>query len=250
LNYLLDLNQRNTTLQFGVAHNFDRLTAGLFLGPETERKESTDVLLGITQVLTPTTLANATLTLGTASGYLSDPYKGFRFTGYPDPNVLLPERRPGHRTKQIVSSSLHQFIEPLRGSAELTYRFYHDSFGLWAHTVTLEWFQKLGRRVTVAPLVRYYEQSAADFYRLSFDADPSDPDNPNNGLIPQHYSSDYRLTRLRSLTYGLGVTAHLRRWLWLDAAYKRYDLRGLDGRTDSSNFPRANIWTIGLRLNY
>src|SRR5436190_9962422 len=105
-----------------------------------EKKNATDFLAGLTQVLTPATLFNATLTLGTADGYLSDPYKGFRFTGYPDPNALFPERRPGHRTKQIFSMSLNQSIESLNASPELTYRFYHDSFGIFAYTATIEWF--------------------------------------------------------------------------------------------------------------
>lgn len=250
LNYLMDFNQRNTTLQLGVAHNFDRLTAGIYLGPEPQDKDSTDFLVGLTQVLAPGTLFNATLTLGTADGYLSDPYKGFRFTGYPDPNALFPERRPGHRTKQILSMSLNQSIEPLNASPEFTYRFYHDSFGIFAHSATVEWFQKFGRHVVIAPLFRYYEQSAADFYRLSFDADPSDPDNPNNAFVPQFYSSDYRLSRLRTLTYGVSATVRVRKWLALDAAYKRYEMRGLDGATAASNYPRANIWTVGLRLSY
>jgi hypothetical protein len=250
LNYLVDFNQRNTTLQLGVAHNFDRITDGIYIPPGTLAKDSTDFLIGFTQVLTPKTLFNATLTLGTADGYLSDPYKGFRFSGYPDPDALFPEKRPGHRTKQIFSVSLSQFIERLNGSPELTYRFYHDSFGLFAHTATVEWFQKFGKQVVVAPLFRYYEQAAADFYRLSFDADPSDPDNPNNALVPQFYSSDYRLSKLRTLTYGVSTTVRVRKWLALDAAYKRYEMLGLDGATAASNYPKANIWTVGLRLNY
>jgi hypothetical protein len=36
----------------------------------------------------------------------------------------------------------------------------------------------------------------------------------------------------------------------LDAAYKRYEMRGLDGRTAASNYPKANVWTLGLRLDY
>jgi hypothetical protein len=250
LNYLVDFNQRNTTLQLGVAQNFDRLTAGIYLGPDTEDKLSTDFLIGLTQVLTPRTLFNAALTVGTAEGYLSDPYKGFRFTGYPDPDALFPEKRPGYRTKQIVSLSLNHFFESLNGSPELLYRFYHDSFGIFAHTATLEWFQKLGRHIVLAPLFRFYEQSAADFYRLSFDADPSDPGNANNALIPRYYSSDYRLSKLRTLTYGLRTTVRVRSWLSLDAAYKRYEMRGLDGRTAASNYPKANVWTLGLRLDY
>jgi hypothetical protein len=247
LNYLVDFNQRNTTLNLAVAHNFDRV-GGFHLGNEREDKDATDFLIGLTQVLTPTTLFNATLTLGTASGYLSDPYKGFRFTGYPDPNALFPEKRPGHRTKQIVSTTLTQFVEPLDAGAELTYRFYHDSFALAGHTVTLEWFQSIGRYLTVAPLIRYYHQADAYFYRLSFDADPSDPYNPSP--IPQFYSADYRLSTFRSLTCGVSLTLKLGWQLYFDAAYKRYDMRGLDGATPQSSYATANVYTAGLRLHF
>lgn len=249
LNYQFDFNERNTTLNFGVAHNFDRQITGLFVA-RPRRKDTTDFLLGLSQVFTPTTLANVTLTLGTANGYLSDPYKGFRFRGYPVESVLFPERRPGHRTKQILSMSLNQFVEPANGSAELTYRFYHDSFGVFGHTATMEWFQNVGRHLVVAPLIRYYEQSAADFYLLSFDADPSDRDNPDNALVPEHYSSDYRLSRLRTLTYGVSATVKIRRWLFFDAAYNRYEMAGLDGVTSASAYSKANIYTAGLRLRF
>jgi hypothetical protein len=248
LNYLVDFNQRNTTLHLGAAHNFDRV-GGFYLGTDREKKEVTDFLVGLIQVLTPTTLFNATLTLGAASGYLSDPYKGFRFTGYPDPNALFPENRPGHRTKQIVSTTLTQLVEPLNGSAELTYRFYHDSHELIGHTVTLEWFQSIGRHLTIAPLVRYYHQSDAYFYRLSFDADPSDPYAPSTA-IPQFYSMDYRLSTFRSLTYGIGLTLKLGWQFLFDAAYKRYDMRGLDGATPQSSYAQANVYTAGLRLHF
>lgn len=247
LNYAVDFNQRNTTLAFGVAHNFDRLTRGIFL-PRPQTKESTDLLAGLTQVLTPTTLLNITLSLGAASGYLSDPYKGFQFLEYPDPNALFPEKRPRHRTKQIVSAGLNQFCEPVRGSAELTYRFYHDSFGLVGHTASVEWFQSVGKHIILAPIFRYYQQSAADFYLLGFPADPSDSENPNNSLIPQFYSADYRLSALRTLTYGVTATIKFRNRIFVDLAYKRYDMSGLDGRTAASNYPKANIYTAGLRI--
>jgi hypothetical protein len=248
LNYLLDFNRRNSTLNLGVAHNFDRLT-GFRLGNQWENKNVTDFLAGLTQVLTPTTLFNVTLTLGTASGYLSDPYKGFRFTGYPDPEALFPEKRPGHRTKQILSGTLTQFVEPLNGSAELTYRFYHDSHEILGHTVTLEWFQSIGQHLTIAPLIRYYHQSEAYFYRLSFDADPASP-YPPPVPIPQFYSADYRLSTFRSLTYGVGLTLKLGQRFFFDTAYKRYDMCGLDGVTPQSSYATANIYTIGVRVHF
>ena len=193
---------------------------------------------------------NATLTIGTASGYLADPYKGFRFTGYPDPDALFPEKRPGHRTKQIISSTLTQFIEPLNGTAELTYRFYHDSQELNGHTVTLEWMQSIWKRVTVAPLFRYYQQSEAYYYRLSFDADPSDTENPPVIPVPQFYSADYRLSAFRSVTYGIGVSLRLGERCFADAAYKRYVMTGMDGMTPRSSYATANVYTVGLRLQF
>ena len=249
VNDVVQFNRRNTTLNLGVSHNFDRV-GGFRLGNRVENKNVTDFLAGVTQVLTPSTLFNVTLTLGTASGYLSDPYKGFRFTGYPDPDALFPEKRPGHRTKQIVSSSLTQFVEPLNGSVELTYRFYHDSHGLFGHTATLEWFQSIGKRVVVAPLFRFYQQSEADFYRLSFDADPSDTENPPVVPIPQFYSADYRLSAFRSLTCGLGVTVKLGEQCFLDGAYKYYAMSGVDGTTPRSSYPKAHVYTVGLRLQF
>ena len=249
LNYVLDLNRRNTSLNLGVSHNFDSAIRGRYL-VHSQSRDSTDFLAGLTQVLTPHTLWNATLTLGTASGYLSDPYKGFLFTDYGDLNSLFPERRPGHRTKQIVSTTLAEFIEPLDASVETTYRFYHDSFGLVGHTVTVEWLQNIGRRVVVAPLLRYYAQSAADFYQLSSQGDPSDVNQPNNVFIPQFYSSDYRLSHLSTLTYGVTVMARVWKRLWMDAAFKRYEMRGLDRRTAQDNYPKANIFTAGIRYRF
>ena len=249
LNYVLDLNRRNTSLNFGVSHNFDSAILGKYLH-HPESRDSTDFLVGLTQVLTPQTLWNVTLTLGTASGYLSDPYKGFYFTDYADPNSLFPERRPGHRTKQILSTTLTQFIEPLDASVEMTYRFYHDSFGIEGHTVSIEWLQNLGRRVVVTPLVRYYQQSEADFYRLSSIGDPADLGQVNNAFIPQFYSSDYRLSQLHTVTYGVSVVARLSKRLWIDAAFKRYEMRGLDAATSENNYPKANILTAGLRYRF
>ncbi len=247
LSHQIDLNKRNTTLIFSLAHSRDNV-GGFHLGHHRKRKDATDLLLGITQVLSPTTLVNATLSLGTADGYLSDPYKGFRFTRYPDPNALFPEKRPGHRTKQIVSTTLTQFVEPVEGSAELTYRFYHDSHELIGHTITLEWFQSVGRHLIVAPLLRYYRQSEAAFYRRSFDADPSDTENPSAVPIPQFYSADYRLSALQSWTFGLGATVKIGQHLRIDAAYKRYEVRGLDHQTPQDSYARAHVLTAGLRL--
>lgn len=68
--------------------------------------------------------------------------------------------------------------------------------------------------------------------------------------IPQFYSADYRLSAFRSLTYGVGLTVKLGRQFFLDTAYKRYEMRGLDGSTPQSSYAQANIYTAGLRFHF
>ena len=247
LNYLVNLHRRNTTLNLAAARTFDDVWGGR-LHNRKQHKDLAEGLLGLSQVLTPSTLANVTLTIGTASGYLSDPYKGFRFLRYPDPKALFDDHRPGHRTKQIFSATVEHFFEPIDATGEFSYRFYHDSHEIFGHTATLEWFQKLGSHIVVAPVIRYYRQSAAYFYYVSFDADPSDTENPNQPRIPNFFSSDYRLSAFESWTYGVTATVTIRKNLALDFAYKRYEMLGLTRQTPASNYPKANVYTVGLRL--
>jgi len=248
LNHTLDFNQKNTTLAFGLAHDFDTIEPSFWT--ESKDKGNTDVLLGLTQLLGPGTLLFANLTVGAADGYLADPYRGFRFDDYPDPTALFPEKRPGYKNKQVLYLGLTQHVDPLNASVEASYRFYHDSFGILSHTVSLEWFQKVGSHLIVAPVFRYYHQTAAGFYAVQLPGDPTiPPDDPFfTTPTPDYYSADYRLSRMDTFTYGLSATVIIKKHLYLDAAYKRYDLRGLDGVTSASAYPDANVFTIGARL--
>jgi len=245
----LTLNEKNTTLSLGVAHNFDSVQPTFWA--EARSKDSTDVLLGVTQLLGPRTLLTANVGVGTDSGYLSDPYRGFRFEDYPDPNALFPENRPDTRTKEVFLVSLNHHVDAVDGSLEATYRFYHDSFEVFSQTATLEWFQRFGKHVVVAPMVRYYYQSAADFYATQLPGDPTiPPDDPffSGIYTPQYYSADYRLSQMQTWTYGLNLTVMVAGRVYLDAAYHRYDMRGLDGVTSQSAYPDANVYTLGLRV--
>lgn len=243
LNDAIEFNQKNTTLRLGVAHAFDRIHPSLF--PASQDKDSTDVLIGISQLLSPRTVLTADFTFGVAHGYLGDPYRVVRFDGWLPTVFNFPEVRPDHREREVLLLTLTQFITPVNASIEGSYRFHHDSFGISSHTLSVTWHQKLGSRVVVSPLFRFYEQSAADFYVTSVPGMfPGDGDPAR----PQYYSSDFRLSHLYTLTYGVTVTARVADWLSLDAGYQRYDMHGLDSQTSPSAYPKANIVTIGFRL--
>jgi len=248
LNHTVDFNDKNTTLALGLAFTHDTIMPDFWFG-DKEYKNGGDFLVGLTQLLGPKTFVTANLTFGTAHGYLADPYKGFRFTGYPDPTTLFPENRPDHRTKQIGFFSLTHFVTPLKGSAELSYRLYHDSYGILSHTVAVSWFQKLGKHVVISPLFRFMDQSEADFYAVQRPGDPQlPPGDPFFVPIPKYYSADYRLSALQTFTYGISVTFKIKERVSLDLSYQRYDMLGKDSITSASAYPKANTISGGVRV--
>lgn len=252
LTHAIDLNEKNTTLSFGLAYTYDEISPKFWNG-DNEFKNSADFLIGLSQLLGPKTVFAVNFTYGTSHGYLSDPYKVFRFSGYPLESVTFPEKRPGYRDKQIGFMSLTHFFAPLDGSAELTYRLYHDSYGIVSHAVGAGWFQKLGRHILVSPLFRFMDQSAADFYAVQLPGDPTvSPDDPFSPHIPipDAYSADYRLSHLQTFAYGLNVSVMLKAHLTFDVGYRRYEMYGKDHQTSPSAYPKANIFSAGLRLRF
>jgi hypothetical protein len=264
--YSLELNQKNTVLSIGGSHDFDRVIAskGSYL-VKSRDKDKTDVLVGLSQLLGPETVLTANLTLSYSEGFLADPYKGVNFfINYADPSFdppqgsLVADRRPAHRFDQIAHVGLTHFVKRLNAGVEGSYRFYHNEYGVFSHTVSLSWLQKLGANIVLSPVFRFHHQSAADFYNAQFTGDPSFPNGidwdaagfPGVGVAPAfpgNYSADYRLSRLNSFTYGLGITWKIKDRISLDAAYKRYVMEGLDGVTSQSAYPSANVFTVGLR---
>ncbi|MGZ4964875.1 MAG: DUF3570 domain-containing protein [Limisphaerales bacterium] len=239
-NDAFNFNNKNTTLNFGWSGNFDIVRDENLVW---EHKSTHDFLVGVTQLLTPKSYVTANLTFGTETGYLSDPYRGVMtatnfFQDNPSDAALLPEKRPRHRTREIIYLGYNQFVDSLNGGAEVSYRFFHDSWQINAHTIDLRWNQKVGKRLVLSPMFRYYYQTVASFYYVLV---------PDFNDLPSAYSSDYRLSELNTFSLGLRATYRIHKHLSLDAGYMRYVMRGLDAVTSQSAYPAANVFTVGLR---
>ena len=222
-----EFNQQSTILQFGTAAAFDELELlprGLW-----DEKESYEWLVGLTQVIDKYTTLTANVALIHETGFLSDPYKVSEVGG-----VIVSERRPGDRNSRVAYLALNRFFEPLNGAAEVSYRFYDDSFGIDSHTTSLIWRQKLGSKLTLSPLFRYYTQSAADFYAVRFVGDP------------EVFSSDYRLSKFDAVSFGGELRYDLQDDLALNFRYERYHQEGRDGVTWQDAYASANMFTVGL----
>ncbi len=250
LNTLTDFNQKNTTLLIGFAQADDDVTARVLGTART--KKSKDIILGITQLLSPRATLTVNLTRGDIDGYQSDPYKVIQKNTEVVPGFFLPltyaENRPEDRRKWILFASTNLAFPDFNGSIEASYRGFHDSWGTDSHTFSVEWFQSMGRGVTLRPIVRFYRQSAADFYRLSLDGSSIVPGPSAQGHAP-YFSADYRLSKMDTWTAGLkAVWSVIPGTLMVDAAYERYSMEGRDGVTSDSAYADADVFTAGLQF--
>jgi hypothetical protein len=217
-----DFNKRNTTVSAGLAWSQDDidpvggapvpLSAMLDVGDlsnkrSTDSKDVLDVLLGVTQVLSRSTVARLNYSYSQSSGYLNDPYKilsvvdpvtGDTIARIPPPGTLGPtgtyiyESRPDSRAKHSLYAEVkHAFAVPV---LHASYRFMTDDWGIDSHTGELRVRWPLGDASYLEPLVRYYLQSAADFYRASL---------VQGRPLPENASADFRLGEFDAVTVGL-----------------------------------------------
>jgi len=225
--YLQDFNSRNTTLSAGLAFNNDTITPvggiPIPLSPmrepgETNRlggddtKTVTEMILGITQVISRKTLVQLNYSLGISDGYLTDPYKIVTVvdpvTGEPttlglanvnaDALPYVYEKRPDSRQ---INSLFFRIVHHLtRDVINFSYRYFWDDWGITSNTFDLKYRYEIGRGY-LQPHVRYYLQDKADFYRHNL-VQGTDVDANGNVLLDT-VSSDYRLADLTTTTLGL-----------------------------------------------
>ncbi|MBS0662516.1 MAG: DUF3570 domain-containing protein [Verrucomicrobia bacterium] len=258
LNTVTDFNEKNTSLLMGYGRTDDRINEEKLGWTVKRPKTGDDFLLGVIQLLDANTSVTANVSVGLSRGFMSDPYKIVSTTRLDlDPGFYytVPENRPRRKDKVSLFAGLNHSFERVHGAIDASYRYYHDTFGINSHTVTLLWLQKLGDHVVLQPSIRYYRQSAADFYYFDLDragiVTTYEPvlGETGTGQAP-FYSSDYRLSYMQSLDLGLKMVWTVRPWLALDAAYNRYSARGLDHVTPQDAFCRANTITLGVKFTY
>ncbi len=165
-------------------------------------------------------------------------------------SVTLPEQRPDSRFRQVGYLEGTRFIEKLNGAVNASYRFHHDDWEVTAHTISLEWRQKVGNWLTLSPLVRYHYQTAPDFYMTTVPGVPPEVVDffPGAAVTPPYYSSDYRLSELQTFTFGFNATVLLWEHARIELGYKRYIMEGLDEITSPAQYPSANVFSAGLSL--
>ncbi|MCA6064994.1 DUF3570 domain-containing protein [Thalassolituus marinus] len=194
----LELFNKHTTLNGSLSMSLDELSpTDADISADRSRadgrgKRSVSLYEGITQIIDKNRVIQVGLGYTRLSGYLSDPYR-------------WEDRRPGQRDQLTVTAQYRQFM-PLWGGAAIhgDYRYYSDNWGIRSHTLTARWAQNLNMApfsFQLTPMLRYYRQTAAEFYSLEF-SPPQD----------QYNSSDYRLSSYGAFAYGLESRARYYNW--------------------------------------
>lgn len=216
-------NQKNTTVTVGSALASDTveptggIPVGLALmpvwgsasfaadfdathGAAESDKSVTDLLFGITQVINRRTLMQFNYSISTSNGYLTDPYKIISvLDGTGAVQAYIYEQRPESRQKQALFWQTK--YQRKNGSIiDASYRYMLDDWGINSHTVDLKYRFELGEAGNyLEPQVRFYTQSAADFYQPYVTVEQY-----NAG--PDALSADYRLGAMNTLTLGVRYT--------------------------------------------
>jgi hypothetical protein len=186
-------NNDLTTVSAGLSYSSDKVfptDAALFNRVEEDDKQSSSLFVSVSQIINQVSSFQSALSFTEQSGFLSDPYK-------------LRDFRPDDKTQIAWSNSYRRFFVSANAALHVNYRYYHDDFGISSHTSDLSWHQNLGRTFQIVPTLRYYNQSAAEFF-----TNVDDFLNP----ISEYQSSDYRLSAFGAVSGGFSVIADMNSW--------------------------------------
>lgn len=163
------------------------------VGPQyikTDKRRSFDLSFTYTQVLNRRAQAQVMLDMVYQRGLLSTPFHTVFLTDSTRTLEVLPE----DRFKLPIGFRLNYFVTDfmiLRGY----YRFYWDSWGLLANTISLEVPLKIPGPFTVYPFYRFHTQQGADYFRPYM----------QHSTESIYHTSDYDLSSLHSHKYGMGI---------------------------------------------
>ena len=202
-----DFFAHNLTLNFGASGEFDRINPiggvpvpfALSTGARTGRNESRNGVgaqFGATAVLSRNWLLRANLNYDRSSGYQTDPYKILSVVnGNGTVARSLQENRPEQRSRaSLYVESRTAFRDD--DALSLSYRRMRDDWGIHSDTFEARYHLALSDRLYVEPNIRWYQQSAADFYHVMLHS---------GAAVPQYASADYRLAAFSAPSVGVKV---------------------------------------------
>jgi hypothetical protein len=153
-----------TTVSFGFSQGWDEVRKR----DDNAFNETVDrrsYRFGLQQIVTPRLMAGLNYEVITDEGFLNNPYRSVRYLDDSSARgfSFQPELYPQTRTSNSVSLNARYYL-PYRASLHGEYRYFTDTWGIDANTVSLGYTHPWGKRWILEAGYRWYDQSSADFY--------------------------------------------------------------------------------------
>jgi hypothetical protein len=183
--------------------------------------ESKSYSVSLSQIITKNMILSGQFEVITDEGFLRSPYRSVRFFIGTDAQGQQSEEYPNTRSSNAASIRAKYFL-PWRAALDGMYRFYTDTWGIVGHTGELGYVHPLDRKFIGGDWifegrVRYYRQTAADFYADIFP----------RADFSNFMARDKELATYNAITAGVGATYEfkLERFPWLNKGQinLRYD---------------------------
>jgi hypothetical protein len=230
--YNFDFNKRNTNAAFGFSYGWDTIRP---LGQDTVRTmKRYHINAAFTQLLSPSTIARIGFDGACIQGFQSNPYRTV-FSG----GEIVYENHPEDRKRAALFAKLNHYFTS-KTTINVEYRYYRDDWELQSNTIGMYLYQYFSKNFLFRWRYRYYDQSAAGFYKPIYDGNEI------------YYTSDYKLEPFNAHLYGFKIEYKLKDLVkngffnflspsTFEAKYERYF---------SSNDFAADIFQFALVVNY
>jgi hypothetical protein len=207
----------NTTIAVSINEVFDWFDRFDIEGNRHGRavRNSINGNLGVTQLLSPTTVVHADYGLTLQQGELGNTWNAVPFAPVDGVSSYGPEVLPDIRLRHALLGKIAQSL-PWNGALKGSYRFYADDWGIVAHTLEAQLYQRILPTLWVRASYRFHHQSGASFFTIAAPADDT----------TQLRTADSDLQTLDAHTLGFKVGMDFRdrrlQISHIDAGYERY----------------------------
>jgi Protein of unknown function (DUF3570) len=201
--------------------------------------------IGLTQILTRNLVLGANYEVITDEGFLNSPYRSVRFSDGFGGFSLEQEVYPRTHTSNAGSVRLKYFL-PWRAAIDGSVRFFTDTWGVVGQNLDLMYTHPAWKRWVFDGHVRYYKQTAADFY---------------SDLFPRSNSQNFRardkeLATYDAVTVGVQATYDFTiprvRWVQKSSVTARFEYMTInyDDFRDATQLDTANGINAGSEPLY
>lgn len=238
----VDLLDKNLTPFLSARYGYDDVGRRGLPRDRWEVLQKGGLQLGATFVINRRMIASVQLDADFERGYLAKPYRYIPLfapgTGAEVPAGAPPrqvnELRLDERPVDSVPRKRDRYAltgriagRAGRTTLRLDERIYTDSWGLWASTTDARVMVDVGQRWLLWPHLRFHTQSSVSFWQRAYQIVPQDD---GTLVVPRYRTGDRELSRLDTVTGGLGVKLRLSPstdapWFLsfqFDAAYTRF----------------------------